>query len=145
LEYINDEDACMGIAMSDSHVGIMMVGASLGEFEASISRSGWFCIHSLLAHQRGIQTLIIAVNKMDDPCYQKAWNYDRWLEIKSETTRYLTKIGWDMKLVTTTYTHAPTSINSLPYIAHYNFVNLYLDLNDRYNIFRYHVKRVRIF
>merc|ERR1719335_1031268 len=52
---------------SQADVGILVISARKGEFEAGFERGGQTREHAQLAKTLGIEKLIIAVNKMDDP------------------------------------------------------------------------------
>ena len=79
-----------------SHVGVMVISASIGEFEASFSKTGSFREQSQLAYAHGIRTLLIIVNKMD--CTNRctalpSWSREPFMEIMTETSKWLTKNG----------------------------------------------------
>lgn len=80
-----------GCSHADS--AVLIIAASLGEFEAGISQYGQTRMHALLAWAMGIRRLIVAVNKMDD-AYVK-FSEARFDEIKEETTRALIKSGFE--------------------------------------------------
>merc|ERR550532_1542994 len=69
-----------------------MIVSSQGGFEAGISKDGQTREHALLAFTLGVKQMIVACNKMDD----KTVKYDekRYLEIKSEVSSYLKKVGY---------------------------------------------------
>jgi len=52
---------------SQADVAILVVAAGAGEFEAGISSEGQTREHATLANTLGIKTMILAINKMDDP------------------------------------------------------------------------------
>ena len=54
-----------GVAQAD--VGILIVSARKGEFEAGFDRQGQTREHVLLARSLGVSRLIVAINKVDDP------------------------------------------------------------------------------
>ena len=70
----------------------MVVSASIGEFEAGISRNGQTREHALVAYIMGVKQMIVAVNKMDTttPPYSEA----RFNEIKTEVSYYMKRIGY---------------------------------------------------
>ena len=53
-----------GISAAD--IGILVVAASPGEFEAGISSEGKTREHAIIAFANGITQLIVCINKMDD-------------------------------------------------------------------------------
>ena len=75
---------------SQADVALLIVNARPGAFEAGISKEGQTREHALLAHTLGVKQMIIGVNQMDEAEYKK----DRYEEIKTEVTTYLTKIGY---------------------------------------------------
>lgn len=52
---------------SQADVGVMVISARKGEFETGFERGGQTREHTMLAKTSGINKMIIAVNKMDDP------------------------------------------------------------------------------
>lgn len=77
----------MGAAMAD--IGVLVVSAKKGDFESGLERGGETLNHILLARAQGIQTLIIAVNKMDDPSVM--WSQERFEQIKKEILDVVTE------------------------------------------------------
>ena len=77
---------------SQADVAILVVAAGQGEFEAGISSEGQTREHATLANTLGIKTMIIAINKMDDP--QVGYSEARYTEIKDEMMKTLTAIGF---------------------------------------------------
>jgi elongation factor 1-alpha len=77
---------------SQADVALLVVDASVGGFEAGISKDGQTREHALLAYTLGVKQMIVVVNKMDD----KSINYgeSRFKEIKSEVAVYLKKVGY---------------------------------------------------
>jgi elongation factor 1-alpha len=71
---------------------LLMMDASSGAFEASISKNSSAREHVYIAYMLGVNQLIIAVNKMDDKFV--AYSHDRFNEIKQEVSRYLKQIGY---------------------------------------------------
>ena len=69
-----------------------MVSASVGEFEAGISKNGQTREHALLAYTLGVKQMIVIVNKMDvtEPAFSEA----RFNEIRNEVSTYVKKIGY---------------------------------------------------
>jgi len=76
-------------------VGVLVVAASTGEFEAGISSNGQTREHTLLAYAHGIKQLIVVVNKMDstEPPYSES----RFNEIQKYLSSYCKKVGFDQK------------------------------------------------
>merc|ERR1712134_93400 len=77
---------------SQADIAVLVIDSSRGGFEAGISKDGQTREHALLAFTLGVKQMIVACNKMDD----KTVNYDekRYLEIKSEVSSYLKKVGY---------------------------------------------------
>lgn len=77
---------------TQADAAILIVSASIGEFESGISKNGSTREHLMLAYTLGVRQLIIAINKMDSE--NVAFSEKRYNEIKTEVTAILTKIGW---------------------------------------------------
>lgn len=77
---------------SQGDVAILVVDASMGNFEAGISKEGQTREHALLARTLGVKQVIVAVNKMDDKSVM--YSKDRFDEIKDEVSAYLKKLGY---------------------------------------------------
>merc|ERR1719343_1688414 len=75
---------------SQADCAILVVASGVGEFEAGISKEGQTREHALLAFTLGVKQMIVAVNKIDTVKYDEA----RYLEIKSEVSAYLKKVGY---------------------------------------------------
>merc|ERR1712072_426266 len=78
---------------SQADVAILVVPAGTGEFEAGISKEGQTREHALLAFTLGIKQVIVAVNKMDSA----EWKQERYNEIVTEVSNFLTQTGYNMK------------------------------------------------
>ena len=78
---------------SQADVALLVIASGTGEFEAGIAKNGQTREHGLLAFTLGVKQMIVGINKMDD----KSVNYskDRYEEIKTETSSFLKKIGYD--------------------------------------------------
>lgn len=77
---------------SQADVAILVIAAGKGEFEAGISKEGQTREHATLANTLGIKSMIICINKMDDP--QVNYDQGRYNEIKKEMMSQLKTIGW---------------------------------------------------
>lgn len=90
---------------SQADVALLMVPAKKGGFETSIQKGdhkrgvvqGQTRQHAFLAKLLGIDQLIVAVNKMDDPSVK--YSEDRFNEIKDEVSKMITKAGYKPKRV----------------------------------------------
>lgn len=60
---------------SQADVGVLVISARKGEFETGFERGGQTREHTMLAKTSGINKMIVAVNKMDDPTV--AWDKAR--------------------------------------------------------------------
>jgi elongation factor 1-alpha len=78
---------------SQSDAAILLVSAKRGEFEAGIGPGGQTREHAFLAYTLGVNQLVVAINKMDDPSVD--WSQERYEEIKNEITRILKMSGFN--------------------------------------------------
>lgn len=62
---------------SQADIGVLVVSARKGEFETGFERGGQTREHAMLAKTSGVNKLIVAVNKMDDPTVQ--WDKARYV------------------------------------------------------------------
>ncbi|MFW9957487.1 MAG: translation elongation factor EF-1 subunit alpha [Candidatus Odinarchaeota archaeon] len=77
---------------SQADVGLLVVSAKRGEFEAGIGTGGQTKEHAYLAMTLGVPSLIVCVNKMDDESVK--YSVDRYKEIKEEVEGFLASIGY---------------------------------------------------
>ncbi|KAL4478026.1 hypothetical protein ABPG72_013465 [Tetrahymena utriculariae] len=84
-----------GTAQAD--VGILIVTAEKGGFEAGFCQGGQTKEHVLLAYTLGLRQIIVCVNKMDDKLVN--FSEERFENIKSEVSLYLSKVGFNLKNV----------------------------------------------
>jgi len=82
---------------SQADCAILVIASPTGEFEAGIAKTGQTREHALLAYTLGVKQMIVLVNKMDE----KSVNYSesRFNEIKTETSNFLKKIGYNPEKV----------------------------------------------
>lgn len=80
----------MGVSQAD--VGVLIISARKGEFEAGFDRSGQTREHAILAKTLGVRRIIIAVNKMDD--YEPAWSKERYDMIVDKISTFLKSLGF---------------------------------------------------
>ncbi|RUS14256.1 eukaryotic release factor 3 [Endogone sp. FLAS-F59071] len=62
---------------SQADIGVLVISARKGEFETGFERGGQTREHAMLAKTSGVNKLIVAVNKMDDPTVQ--WDKARYV------------------------------------------------------------------
>ncbi|KAI9248619.1 P-loop containing nucleoside triphosphate hydrolase protein, partial [Sporodiniella umbellata] len=80
---------------SQADIGVLVISARKGEFETGFERGGQTREHTMLAKTSGINKLVIAVNKMDDPTVQ--WDKTRYDEILSKLNLFLKQTGFNPK------------------------------------------------
>eukprot|EP00297_Palpitomonas_bilix_P004753 CAMPEP_0113892318 /NCGR_PEP_ID=MMETSP0780_2-20120614/15339_1 /TAXON_ID=652834 /ORGANISM="Palpitomonas bilix" /LENGTH=657 /DNA_ID=CAMNT_0000882221 /DNA_START=110 /DNA_END=2083 /DNA_ORIENTATION=+ /assembly_acc=CAM_ASM_000599 len=83
-----------GAAQAD--VGVLVISARRGEFETGFEKGGQTREHAVLAKTAGVRTLIVAINKMDDPTVE--WSKDRYDECISKLTPFLKSVGFNPKM-----------------------------------------------
>ncbi|RLE49533.1 MAG: translation elongation factor EF-1 subunit alpha [Candidatus Methanomethylicota archaeon] len=78
---------------SQADCAVLVVSAKRGEYEAGIGAGGQTREHAFLAKTLGIDQVVVAINKMDDPTV----NYDkkRYEEVKEGVAKFLKTIGYD--------------------------------------------------
>jgi len=77
---------------SEADCAVLVVSAKTGEFEAGISPGGQLREHAFLLKTLGVDQLVVAINKMDDPTVN--WSKERYEEVKNEVMRLLKVIGF---------------------------------------------------
>jgi len=82
---------------SQADGAILVVSAKRGEFEAGIGPGGQTREHAFLAFTLGVNQLVVAVNKMDDPSVN--WSEGRFNEVKNEVARLLRMAGYKVEKV----------------------------------------------
>ncbi|MHA1965136.1 MAG: translation elongation factor EF-1 subunit alpha [Candidatus Thorarchaeota archaeon] len=80
---------------SQADVGLLVVSAKRGEFEAGVGPGGQTKEHAYLAMTLGVPSLIVCVNKMDDDSVK--YSEDRYNEVKDEVGGFLESIGYKQK------------------------------------------------
>lgn len=73
-------------------VGVLVISARKGEFEAGFEKGGQTREHAQLAKTLGLQKLIVLVNKMDEQSVQ--WSKQRYDEIVISLSSFLKKWGF---------------------------------------------------
>lgn len=77
---------------SQADVGVLIISARKGEFETGFERGGQTREHALLAKTLGVEKLIVAVNKMDDPSVK--WARSRYDDIQRKLAPFLRQSGF---------------------------------------------------
>jgi len=77
---------------SAADIGVLLISARKGEFETGFEKGGQTGEHALLAKTLGVEKLILAINKMDDPTVE--WSKDRYDDIVKKLTVFLKKSGY---------------------------------------------------
>ena len=66
----------MVVGAAQADIGVLIISARKGEFETGFDKGGQTREHAMLAKTLGVSTLIVAVNKMDDPTV--SWDKARY-------------------------------------------------------------------
>jgi len=82
---------------SQADVAVLVIASGTGEFEAGIAKNGQTREHALLAYTLGVRQMIVLVNKMDDKSVN--WSEARFNEIKTETSNFVKKIGYNPETI----------------------------------------------
>jgi len=83
---------------SQADVACLVISVRKGEFEAGFDRGGQSREHAVLAKTAGVKTLIIGINKMDDPsvCLEGGiWDEERYNEVKGILAPFLKQTGFN--------------------------------------------------
>jgi|SaaInlStandDraft_6_1057023.scaffolds.fasta_scaffold09064_2 peptide chain release factor subunit 3 len=80
---------------SQADVGILVISARKGEFEAGFEKGGQTREHAMLAKTAGVKRLIVVINKMDE-C---SWAKERYTECVTKLKPYLKQVGYNTKEV----------------------------------------------
>uniref|UniRef100_A0A8R1HTV3 Tr-type G domain-containing protein n=1 Tax=Caenorhabditis japonica TaxID=281687 RepID=A0A8R1HTV3_CAEJA len=72
---------------SQADAAILVVNATIGEFETGFENGGQTKEHALLLRSLGVTQLVVAVNKLDTV----DWSFDRFEEIRNNLSVFLTK------------------------------------------------------
>ena len=78
---------------SQADGAILMISAKRGEYEAGTNPGGQTREHAFLAKTLGVNQLVVAVNKMDDPSVD--WSEQRFEEVEDGISELLKKVGYD--------------------------------------------------
>ncbi|KAL8728106.1 MAG: hypothetical protein Q9166_005631 [cf. Caloplaca sp. 2 TL-2023] len=77
---------------SQADVGILVISARKGEYETGFERGGQTREHAVLAKTQGVNRLVVAINKMDDPTVE--WSQTRYKECTEKLTSFLKGLGY---------------------------------------------------
>jgi peptide chain release factor subunit 3 len=80
---------------SQADVGVLVISARKGEYETGFEKGGQTREHAMLAKTQGVNKLVVAVNKMDDPTVE--WSQDRFNECTTKLTQFLKGVGYNPK------------------------------------------------
>jgi len=78
---------------SQADGAILLVSAKRGEYEAGTNPGGQTREHAFLAKTLGVDQMVVAINKMDDPTVD--WSEQRYEEVKDGVRRLLKTVGYD--------------------------------------------------
>ena len=79
---------------SQADAAVLVVSAKKGEYEAGMSLAGQTREHIFLAKTLGIDQVVVAFNKIDDPTVD--WSEARYREVKEGLSKFLRAIGYDV-------------------------------------------------
>ena len=77
---------------SQADAALLVVSAKKGEYEAGMSEEGQTREHIILAKTMGIDQIIVAINKMDDPTVN--WSRERYEQIVKELKEFMRRFGF---------------------------------------------------
>ena len=80
---------------SQADVGVLVISARKGEFEAGFDRGGQTREHAMLAKTLGLQKLVVLINKMDEK--EVGWRKERYDQIEGALAPFLKKSGFNLK------------------------------------------------
>jgi elongation factor 1-alpha len=79
---------------SQADCAVLIVSAKKGEFEAGIGPGGQTREHAYLAKTLGVNQILVAINKMDDPTVN--FSKERYEECRKELESLLKVVGYDV-------------------------------------------------
>jgi len=80
---------------SQADVGVLVISARKGEYETGFEKGGQTREHAMLAKTQGVNKLVVAVNKMDDPTVE--WSLERYEECTKKLGLFLKGLGYNPK------------------------------------------------
>ncbi|KAL8869699.1 MAG: hypothetical protein Q9174_004076 [Haloplaca sp. 1 TL-2023] len=93
---------------SQADIGILVISARKGEYETGFEKGGQTREHAILAKTQGVNKLVVAVNKMDDPTVE--WSQDRYKECTEKLTNFLKGVGYGKNDITFMPISAQTTV-----------------------------------
>lgn len=75
---------------SQADVGVLVISARKGEYEAGFEKGGQTREHAMLAKTQGVNKLVVVINKMDD----SNWSQDRYKECTTKLAAFLKATGF---------------------------------------------------
>lgn len=82
---------------SQADCALLVVSAKKGEAEAGLGPAGQTREHAFLAKTMGINQIVVAINKMDDPTVN--WSQERYNEVKDAVFKLLKTLGYDVSKI----------------------------------------------
>ncbi|MBS7645310.1 MAG: translation elongation factor EF-1 subunit alpha [Candidatus Bathyarchaeia archaeon] len=82
---------------SQADVAMLVVSAKKGEFEVGVGPGGQTREHSYLAKTLGVDQILVAINKMDDPTVN--YSKERYEECRKELESLLKTVGYDVSKI----------------------------------------------
>lgn len=77
---------------SQADCALLVISAKKGEFEAGIGATGQTREHAFLLRTMGVNQLVVAINKMDDPSVN--WSRERFEEVRKGVLDLLRQVGY---------------------------------------------------
>jgi elongation factor 1-alpha len=82
---------------SQADAALLVVSAKKGEFEAGIGATGQTREHAFLLRTMGVNQIIVAINKMDDPSVN--WSKERFEEVRKGVLDLLRQVGYPVEKI----------------------------------------------
>ena len=82
---------------SQADGAILFISAKRGEYEAGTNPGGQTREHAFLAKTLGVDQIVVAINKMDDPSVN--WSEQRYEEVKDGISRLTKMVGYDVSKI----------------------------------------------
>eukprot|EP00834_Sanchytrium_tribonematis_P006260 NODE_443_length_7346_cov_1.066648.p1 type:complete len:559 gc:universal NODE_443_length_7346_cov_1.066648:6666-4990(-) len=79
-------------AAQQADLGILVISARKGEFEAGFEKNGQSREHAILAKTAGLKYLVVVINKMDESTVN--WSIHRYTEIVDKIAPFLKQCGY---------------------------------------------------